>query len=156
MSILTRDEDVGRTIVRPRGGCHFESCRDAHHDVASAGAQSVAEETAPLRPPRVLDALAHVLREQFGNFVFETFAALIRERKIVWVRADAQHARRSRDHGWGYWLTRSLCLMRATRTTDYTDKKQSQELRRHDTKEARRHTTCLPSSCGPAGRSSHR
>jgi hypothetical protein len=77
MMIFARKKNVSGAIVRLRGESHLESRRHTDHYVAHAGFQCVAEETAPLCPPGVLNALTQILGQQLSEFVFKTLATLI-------------------------------------------------------------------------------
>jgi hypothetical protein len=63
--------------------------RHAHHDVAAAVLERVADETLPLCPPRIGDLLAELCADKLSQLVLETFARLIGERKIVGVSAHS-------------------------------------------------------------------
>src|SRR5690606_24361789 len=52
--------------------------------------QRVADEAAPLRPPRVLDVRAELRRDQLRERVLEALLRLVRERQVVRVGADAE------------------------------------------------------------------
>jgi hypothetical protein len=93
--VLSRDEDISRPVVGARGESHLEAAGHPHHHVAQAGFQSIAEETAALRPPGVLDGGAEIAREQRGDLVLESLQAAVREGQIVGIGADFQDARRA-------------------------------------------------------------
>ena len=83
-------EDIARAVVRPGAGHHLGAARDARPDVADVRLQRVPDIAAPLRPPRIVDGRAEILRNQLYDLVLETAAGLVREREIVGIGADAK------------------------------------------------------------------
>ena len=83
-------EDIARAVVRPGAGHHLGAARDARPDVADVRLQRVPDIAAPLRPPRIVDGRAEILRNQPYDLVLETAAGLVREREIVGIGADAK------------------------------------------------------------------
>jgi hypothetical protein len=55
--------------------------------------QRVAHEAAALRPPRIAESGAEILRDQRDDRILESFALVVREGQIVGVGADTQLAR---------------------------------------------------------------
>jgi hypothetical protein len=93
MMRAARDEHVRRSIIwlcREHG---VDAGGKAHHDVAAAGLECVAEKAAALRPPGVLDMGMKIAGQQLGNPVLESFPTLIRERQIVGIGTHAQRRR---------------------------------------------------------------
>ena len=57
------------------------------------GVQRVADEAGRVGIERVGDRLAEFVSEKFGDLVFEAFAGLVGERKIVRIRAGSKDVR---------------------------------------------------------------
>src|SRR5205814_3560324 len=72
----------------------------AHDDIARTSLERVANESAPLRPPRVLHFRMEIPRDEVGQSILESLLALVRERKIVGIGAYAKQLRR-RLRRWG-------------------------------------------------------
>jgi hypothetical protein len=90
-AILSRNEDVARAIVRRSLQHHVHSCRNSHDQVARPGFESVANESATLGPPRVLDSFAAVARNQVSNPILESLPALIGKREIVGIGTNTKN-----------------------------------------------------------------
>jgi hypothetical protein len=89
----SRHKHIGRAVIRPGRGDALEIGRHADQQVAHAGADRAPHETAALRPPVVFQRGVQVLRDQFGDLVFEAGAFLVRVRQVVGIGADPQLAR---------------------------------------------------------------
>src|SRR4051812_33060930 len=97
MTGAPRDEDVCRPIVRLGREQRIEAGRNADDDVAEPLADGAADEAAPLRPPSVLESRTELAGGQFGYFVLEALAALVRERQVIGVGAHPELALRAAD-----------------------------------------------------------
>jgi hypothetical protein len=88
--------NVGRAIVESGRGRQLVAGRNPDHDVALPAVEGVADEAAPLRPPRIDEGLTLGRSEELDNLVVEPLAAAVAEREVVraaqtrnWVRAAA-------------------------------------------------------------------
>src|SRR5207237_10067463 len=93
MPVSARDEHVRRSVVGLRRGGQLEIARHADDAVALAGAQSVADESAALRPPHVLHPSAEVVGDERSDLVLEALLLLVRVGEAVRVSADTEDAR---------------------------------------------------------------
>src|SRR5581483_1140357 len=117
-AVLAVDENISRAVIRRGRLRHLESARHAHHDITRARLERVANEAAPLRPPRIFHFRFQVASEQAGDFVLKTFEPLIGEREVGRDSTDAQLPSRS-----------GLAPAGAGRESHYDDQK-------HQTREA--------------------
>src|SRR5690242_12715344 len=68
---LARQEDIGGAVIRLCGLRHVDVARQPDHHVTQSSVQRIAQEAAPLRPPRVLNGGPEVAREEIGDAAFE-------------------------------------------------------------------------------------
>ncbi len=69
------------------------SLRHPHDDVATMRIQRIAHEASGTGVKFIGERLAELLGKKLGDFVFESFAGLIRERQIPGVGANPQNLR---------------------------------------------------------------
>ena len=89
MPIRAFDKHIGGLVIRARNGDRIESRWDPHHHVAETGLQRVSKKRFSFRPPDVLQFGLEMGGHQFRDAILQTFTRLIREGKIVGIRADA-------------------------------------------------------------------
>src|SRR3954451_19039839 len=86
-------EYIAGAIIRRCGPQRRQPGDRPGNQVAQLSVEGIADEAAALRPPCVTQFCVEIAGDQLDNLVFETVAALVREREVVRVGADPQLAR---------------------------------------------------------------
>src|SRR5947199_10434955 len=87
IAIAARYEDVGRAVIWRRELDFIDAGGNAHHEVAEPGLQRIFEERFSFSPPRVFQVSVQIRRNDLGETILQTLARLIRNRKIIRLRA---------------------------------------------------------------------
>src|SRR6478752_9692622 len=80
---LPGDQRIGRAVIGISALDEIVALREAHDDIAAMRAERDADEAGRLREIRVVQLFLELRGEEFGKLVLETFALLVRERKIA-------------------------------------------------------------------------